>query len=94
MARKSALQRQAQAARTKKSQKKAAYERKKNAAEKLEAKKPTAKRERELEEIKRREKIEGKRNKTQSLIILCGCGIAAIIMSNWEAIAAFLGIAG
>lgn len=94
MARKTTLQRQTQAVRTKKEQKHAAYERKKHAVEKIEAKKPTAKRQRELEEIKRREKMEGKRNKTQSLIILCGCGAVAIIMSNWEAISAFFGIAG
>lgn len=93
MARKNTLARQANAVRTKKAQKQAAYERKKNEVEKLEGKKATAKRQREIEEIRRREKIEGKRNKTQSLIILCSCGALAIIMSNWEAISNALGIA-
>lgn len=92
--RKSALSRQTQAARENNQRKRAAYERKKNQVEKLESKKPTAKRQRELEEIKRREKIEGKRNKTQSILILCGCGLVALIMSNWQAISSFLGIAG
>jgi ferric-dicitrate binding protein FerR (iron transport regulator) len=92
--RKSVLSRQTQAARENNQRKRAAYERKKNQVEKLEGKKPTAKRQRELEEIKRREKIEGKRNKTQSILILCGCGLAALIMSNWQAISSFLGIAG
>lgn len=92
MARKNPIARQASAARVKTAQKKAAYNRKKNEVEKLEGKKSTPKRQREIEQIKRREKIDTKRNKVQSLIILCACGLAAIIMSNWEAISSALGI--
>jgi hypothetical protein len=87
MAKKNLAARQVSAARNHVAQKQAQLERKKKEPEKLAKKKQTEKRKRKQEELARREEMERRREKTQSIIILCACAAAALIISNWSAIA-------
>lgn len=88
MAQKSPAAKKMAAARARTAEKQAALARKKKEPEKLASKKQTAKRVRKQQQIARDAEIERKQNKTQSVIILCACTAAALILSNWDALVA------